>query len=112
MIGLGFEKKRQAHYTHPPPPRLVPLSPPEHHEDREGKKRPKDPYLMTEEEIKIEGRDFSNPFWYPEHRKILRKSRKEDPGEKEDPEDEAESENQLWWVTTLGIQSNSSTSQH
>ena len=88
-------KKRQAHYTHPPPPRLVPLSPPEHHEDREGKKRPKDPYLMTEEEIKIEGRDFSNPFWYPEHRKILRKSRKEDPGEKEDPEDEAESENQL-----------------
>ena len=62
---------------------------------REGKKRPKDPYLMTEEEIKIEGRDFSNPFWYPEHRKILRKSRKEDPGDKEDPEDEAESENQL-----------------
>ena len=50
---------------------------------------------MTEEEIKIEGRDFSNPFWYPEHRKILRKSRKEDPGEKKDPEDEAESENQL-----------------
>lgn len=83
-----------AHHAHPPP-RLVPLSPPEHHEDREGKKRPKDPYLMTEEEIKIEGRDFSNPFWYPEHRKILRKSRKEDPGEKEDPEDEAESENQL-----------------
>merc|ERR1712223_1298508 len=83
-----------AHHAHPPP-RLVPLSPPEHHEDSEGKKRPKDPYLMTEEEIKIEGRDFSNPFWYPEHRKILRKSRKEDPGDKEDPEDEAESENQL-----------------
>ena len=78
-----------------PPPRLVPLSPPEHHEDEESKKRPKDPYLMTEEEIKVEGRDFSNPFWYPQHRKILRKSRKEDPGDKKHPEDEAESENQL-----------------
>jgi len=88
------------HHPHAPypPPRLAPLSPPEHHEDEEGKKRPKDPYLMTEEEIKIEGRDFSNPFWYPQHRKILRKSRKEDPGEhehKKDPENEAESENQL-----------------
>lgn len=88
------------HHPHAPypPPRTVPLSPPEHHEDKEGKKRPKDPYLMTEEEIKIEGRDFSNPFWYPQHRKILRKSRKEDPGEhkhKKDPESEAESENQL-----------------
>ena len=88
------------HHPHAPypPPRMVPLSPPEHHEDEEGKKRPKDPYLMTEEEIKIEGRDFSNPFWYPQHRKILRKSRKEDPGEqkhKKDPESEAESENQL-----------------
>jgi len=83
-----------------PPPRLVPLSPPEHHEKDEKKKKEKDPYLMTEEEIKIEGRDFSNPFWYPQHRKILRKSRKEDPkGEqhdhKKDPENEAESENQL-----------------
>jgi len=88
------------HHPHAPypPPRLAPLSPPEHHEDEEGEKRPKDPYLMTEEEIKIEGRDFSNPFWYPQHRKILRKSRKEDPGEhahKKDPENEAESENQL-----------------
>ena len=86
------------HHPHAPypPPRMGPLSPPEHHEDEEGKK--KDPYLMTEEEIKIEGRDFSNPFWYPQHRKILRKSRKEDPGEhehKKDPESEAESENQL-----------------
>jgi len=88
------------HHPHAPypPPRLVPLSPPEHHEDEESKKQPKDPYLMTEEEIKVEGRDFSNPFWYPQHRKILRKSRKEDPGEhehKKDPENEAESENQL-----------------
>jgi len=86
------------HHPHAPypPPRMAPLSPPEHHEEE--KKRPKDPYLMTEEEIKIEGRDFSNPFWYPQHRKILRKSRKEDPGEhehKKDPESEAESENQL-----------------
>merc|ERR1712088_640127 len=83
------------HHPHAPypPPRLVPLSPPEHHEDEE--KQPKDPYLMTEEEIKVEGRDFSNPFWYPQHRKILRKSRKEDPGDKKYPEDEAESENQL-----------------
>ena len=74
----------------------MPLSPPEHHKEEKVKK--KDPYLMTEEEIKIEGRDFSNPFWYPQHRKILRKSRKEDPGEqkkKKDPENEAESENQL-----------------
>jgi len=89
------------HHPHAPypPPRLVPLSPPEHHEDEKGTKKEKDPYLMTEEEIKIEGRDFSNPFWYPQHRKILRKSRKEDPGDKhehkKDPEKEAESENQL-----------------
>ena len=60
--------------------RVTPLTPPEHHKEDEVTKA--DPYLMSEEDLKTH--DFSGPFWYPHHTKILRlssaqlrKSRKE-----------------------------------
>jgi len=36
-----------------------------------------DPYLLSEEELK--GRTFDDPFFYPKHRKIMKKARKEHP---------------------------------
>jgi len=60
-------------------PHVKPFSPPEH------KKHPKhlkpDPYLVSEKELR--GRDFTSPFWYPLHPKIVKGYLKHEPGEKE-----------------------------
>ena len=40
-----------------------------------------------------QGKDFSGPFWYPAHRKILRKSRKEEPGDHHGKDEDVEEVN-------------------
>ena len=57
-------------------PHVKPLSPPEH--KRHPKNLKPDPFLVSEEELK--GRDFSDPFWYPLERKIVKGYRKEEKG--------------------------------
>merc|ERR1711892_586919 len=54
-------------------PHVTPLSAPEHKKHQKDLKP--DPFLVSEEELR--GRDFSGPFWYPLHPKIVKGYRKE-----------------------------------
>jgi len=55
-------------------PHVKPLAPPEHKKHKKNLKP--DPFLVSEEELR--GRDFSDPFWYPLERKIVKGYRKEE----------------------------------
>ena len=59
------------------------MKPPEHHPEDDVKTP--DPYLASPEELK--GRSFDSPFWYPQHRHIVKGYRNKDRGDKEDHRD-------------------------